>query len=399
MPGSITKEFPLDTIDATLKAIRPGMTLDELRAYATQHTHKDVPVILGHRFVLVEDTGRISYDLFMSLMQQEGVTARRIRKIMYFAFAMRDERIRRFICERVADRNGHWRVNQLTNKRNADFFEQFFRDAPARKARSNIERFLVEAGIVHLNTEAIHLEREDGWLIDAMRVAAQHEPNRRRRRAMVDNPVEYLIRQGLNGLANVSVAELRSLDATATAIAEEDPLEDDVLEAATTAQAQSRTWNRRRPLASDRATASATIDLVARERAATSHWELEHILSTAARALGLDPKHNNNIDMHFDTEFGSVLAEMKSCHRRNLHSQVRRAVSQLLEYRFRYRDVVGESPTLLLVLETRPAERHGWIVEYLQTIGIVPCWRVADRLVTSSQIPQSLDAIIHQTEA
>ena len=62
------------------------------------------------------------------------------------------------------------------------------------------------------------------------------------------------------------------------------------------------------------------------ERASKAHWYLEKALSDSAKARGYNPQDNNQIDMHFETPTAVVLAEMKSCHRRNLRSQVRRGI-------------------------------------------------------------------------
>jgi hypothetical protein len=313
---------------------------------------------------------------------------------MYFEFAMRDQRIGRFICERIAAPSGRWRHTQLVNKANANFFAEFLEPAPAAKARSNFERFLVEAGIFDEHTHEIHLELDDGWLTDAMRVAAQHEPNAARRRLMISKPKQYLVQNNLQGLVNATREELLAINVGETAIAEEDPLEDDVLDSGEAATDASRPWNRSRPRATDRSTASATLNLVARERAARSHWELEKLLADVARSLNIKPQYNNNIDMHFPINEFVVLAEMKSCHGRNLHGQVRRGISQLLEYRYRYRAVLGENVALLLLLETRPTGRSAWLSDYAASLGIVIAWKENDRIVTGVVIPTALSRVV-----
>lgn len=69
--GSLTKEFPLAQIDRTILAIRPGMTLDQLRRFAAANTHSAIPALLAHRFLLVGGDGRIVYDRFLSLVASE----------------------------------------------------------------------------------------------------------------------------------------------------------------------------------------------------------------------------------------------------------------------------------------------------------------------------------------
>src|SRR5262245_15753544 len=113
--GSISKEFPIDAIDQTILAIQPGMSYAELRDYAQRETNVDIPGILRQRFLLVENN-IITYDLFLSLANSEGMDTPRLRKIMYFLWCFRDPRVRGFICERIVRHDGHWDINQLVNK-------------------------------------------------------------------------------------------------------------------------------------------------------------------------------------------------------------------------------------------------------------------------------------------
>ncbi|MCI0463497.1 MAG: hypothetical protein L0Z62_41695, partial [Gemmataceae bacterium] len=65
--GSLTKEFPLDSLDRTILAIRPGWSYDQLRRFASDHTNSGIPALLRHRYLLV-DAGQIVYDRFLSLL-------------------------------------------------------------------------------------------------------------------------------------------------------------------------------------------------------------------------------------------------------------------------------------------------------------------------------------------
>ena len=145
--GSLTKEPPLATLDATVRAITPGMRYDALLAYAAKNTLDVVPGLLAKRFLLLDPTNVIVYDRFLSLASTEGLESPRVRKVMYLVWALRDERLRRFIVERVADRDGKWKISALRNKANSKFLEQWLKGSSAKKARSNIEFFLQETGI------------------------------------------------------------------------------------------------------------------------------------------------------------------------------------------------------------------------------------------------------------
>jgi hypothetical protein len=173
--GSLTKEPPLAALDATIRSITPGMSYNELLAYARKYTHRDAPGLIGKRFLLVERNGAISYDHFLSLADAHGLESPLIRKIMYFVWAYRDERIRRFICDIIADKNGHWRVAQLLSKANSKYFERWLGPSTARKARSNFEYFLVETNIYDPKSRTINLDLNDGWLEHGTIVVAQHE--------------------------------------------------------------------------------------------------------------------------------------------------------------------------------------------------------------------------------
>lgn len=393
--GSLTKEFPLAQIDRTILAIRPGMTLDQLRRFAAANTHSAIPALLAHRFLLVGGDGRIVYDRFLSLVASEGVNRPRVRKAMYFTWALRDPRVARFIINVVADRNGKWRVQQLVRKAIAKFFEEFFEPETAPKVRSNLEYFLVEAGIFNPNTQAVHLELNDGWLGEAMQVTAQHERDPARRRAMTNAPVDFLVSEGLHGLTNSTPDELRG-QATSV-LAEPEPLEDLEIGHPRLHKSPGQSWNRSRPSSAGRISAHAVIDLVARERASDAHWMLEKLMRDAAVASSYAPKQHDQMDMYFTTPRGSVLAEMKSCVRTNLHSQIRRGVSQLFEYRFLFRDLIGSSnPSLVLVVELPPARDQSWLVKYLESLGILLVWKDpdADRLVSPSPVAGPLAGIV-----
>jgi len=187
------------------------MSYDSLRSLAKQKTHVDIPALLSNRFLLVRE-GVIVRDRFLSFVESEGVEQPRIRKVMYMAWALREPRLRRFVLEKICDSDGRWRPREVTRKSNANFFEEYFQDKTTPKVRSNIERFFIEAGLFNPATNQVQLSLADGWLPDAIQVAAQHEDNPARRRAMVNDPVGFLISHGWNGLANATIEELRQVE-------------------------------------------------------------------------------------------------------------------------------------------------------------------------------------------
>lgn len=96
--GSLTKEPPLSTLDATLQAAKPGMNYADLLAFARADgsTHKDAPGLISKRFLLVDSTGKIAYDYFLSLLNTHDIRSPFIRKVMYFVWAYRDETYKAF---------------------------------------------------------------------------------------------------------------------------------------------------------------------------------------------------------------------------------------------------------------------------------------------------------------
>ena len=393
MTGSLTKEFPIHDVDNTIRLVRGGMSYDSLRSQASQNTHVDIPALLSKRFLLVRE-GVIIRDRFLSFVDSEGVDQPRIRKIMYLVWALRDHRLRRFILERICDSAGRWRPREITHKGNAIFFEEFFQDKTTPKVRSNIERFFVEAGIFDTNTQQVELSLADGWLPDAIQVAAQHEDNPARRRAMVNDPIGFLISQGWGGLANATVDGLRGVQNDVDL--NTDAIEDDEIEIDLPPLKTSKKWNRNKPKPRSRQDSVSQTNLVAQERASQAHHLLEKIMAAAATAAGFEPKFNDNIDMFFSTTKGTILAEMKSCWELNLHTQFRRGVSQLFEYEYVYSEMLRPKVIRVMILEIKPTRRNAWLLDYAKHLGILIAWKneSADLLESSMDIPQSLSNII-----
>ncbi len=369
--GSLTKEMPLSRVEKTIKAIVPGMLYAELKTYARENTHPDIPGLIRKRFLLVGSDERIIYDEFLSLVQGEGINSPITRKSMLFVWAYRDERIRRFITERIGGKTGVWSVSNLIDKANADFFSEWHQSGSA-KARSNFERFLVETKIFDRQKGKIDLQLNDGWLEDAARIAAQHEPDITTSLRLRANPYEFLAERSWHALANATKSELRGRNPSLQFEAEPD--EDKLIAAAITNGTSSKKWDRKKPKNMDKGSTQALIDLVARERANQSHHAIEKALVGKVSAKGLVAFTNENIDIFFKTENGSVIFEVKSCTQGNLQAQIRKGISQLLEYRFLYSKELKEPIHLALAIETGPRAGQGWLLEYLSSIRVAVGW-------------------------
>lgn len=398
--GSLTKEPPVERLDATLDLLTPGMTYTYWRELAeTPPAHPDAPGLLRKRFLSVDPNEQLEYDGLFALLMAHGPRHPRVRKIMYFIWAMRDERIRRFIVERIADPSGQWDPKRLTNKENWKFFyEPRGSEGSAKKARSNYERYLEKVGIFDPTTGKIDLSLEDGWLTDAMVILAAKEPDIVTRDRMVRDPLSYLISRGLNALANLPTTSRP--EHYEGQLENWEPVDDRRLpDADGEGNYDARDWLPRDLMRFQQRSTTRSLNLVALERATEAHHLLERIAAAAIEGAGFRPRQTSTIDMYFDRAGGTAILEMKSCNTGNIHSQVRKGVSQLLEYRWRYRTSLADSVTLGLVLETPPTGVRRWLVEYLTSIGICCVWKdpKTETLITSSEVPPLLSEIVFPT--
>lgn len=114
------------------------------------------------------------------------------------------------------------------------------------------------------------------------------------------------------------------------------------------------------------------VDQAIRERANTSHETLVNLMAERLRQRGVVPKANRYIDLSARWEGSDYLFEMKSTTEDNPHSQIRRGLSQLYEYRYiqNVRDA-----RLVLVIEKPLSKKLGWMESYLvHDRGILLVW-------------------------
>lgn len=402
--GSLTKEPPLSRIDATTRLITPGMSYDALLKEARQRAsslpedqapHPDAPGLLRNRFLLVNQEDVIEYDHLLSLVAAHGVNSPIVRKAMYFVWAWRDDRIRDFIVQQIADASGRWSVSRARDKKRQAFFTKFGGAEGAKKSRSNVEFFLEGTGV--LAGSSVTLRPVEPWLLDAMRVASQHEPDPAIRARMLSDPVNLLFDLGLNALADLTAAERGSVvlpESDAELIEEEgDP---ELIPLPTGGDAKD--WQDRSPGTAPPSTSTKVVlnNAIAQERARTSHLMLERILAAGLKKAGRKAQYTNSIDMLSAEKADTIVAEIKSCTARTFHSQVRRGVSQLLEYRWTHRATIPASALLVLLVETEPPKKKRWLVEYLRSIGIHLVWKAhgSDLLVMEGPVPGLLTKLV-----
>jgi len=147
--GSLTKEPPLATLDATIEGVSPGMPYSELLEFGRRSTHRDAPGLIRKRFLLLDPQHRIVYDRFLALSASDGLQSPRVRKVMYFVWAFRDERLRRSIPEIAAHGWRNATMHELMNWLRAPFFERFPCDPSTRKTGPILHVAVCPAGARH----------------------------------------------------------------------------------------------------------------------------------------------------------------------------------------------------------------------------------------------------------
>lgn len=109
---------------------------------------------------------------------------------------------------------------------------------------------------------------------------------------------------------------------------------------------------------------------IKKERANIIHEMLVNTMSKKVLDHNLKPLNNALIDLFVTEGDSSVIFEMKSIHNSNECSQIRKAISQLYEYRFIHNMTNAE---LCIVLNKKPIET--WIIEYVvRDRNILICW-------------------------
>jgi len=109
-----------------------------------------------------------------------------------------------------------------------------------------------------------------------------------------------------------------------------------------------------------------------RDRASRTHNYLTDLVAKKIRKEGCIPKRNIFIDLAAQVERHKFLFEIKSTTEKNAHSQIRRGISQLYEYR--YLQAVPDAK-LILVIEKPLVPNLKWIADYLiQDRGIYLVW-------------------------
>jgi len=133
----------------------------------------------------------------------------------------------------------------------------------------------------------------------------------------------------------------------------------------------------------NRELADPEITRIKRQKRNLAHKLLIDKMCDYLTILGATPKENPHIDLYAEIPTdGSFLFEMKSGGE-NFLDQIRKGISQLYEYRFRYKNGIRDDTVLCLVIPDAP-NQIPWLCEYLcKDRGICLCWFTADGLLES----------------
>lgn len=108
------------------------------------------------------------------------------------------------------------------------------------------------------------------------------------------------------------------------------------------------------------------------------HQQILQLLARHIRAKGLRPTYNRHVDLRVGIKDSEVLFEVKTADALNFQEQVRRSVSQLLEYRYRYKTYcAGRQIILAAVIEAgASSEQYEFARGFLSELGIaMVLWR------------------------
>jgi len=134
------------------------------------------------------------------------------------------------------------------------------------------------------------------------------------------------------------------------------------------------------------------------ERANNTHEQLVQEVADIIRSNGCDPlEDSNSFDVALEGDYAALI-EIKTIKRSNCISQIRKAVSQLPEYRWRHREKFGPDSKQIIVLSEDPLQYiDEEYMEYLtEDRGMIIAWKAQDALVDSSG--QSLEEILFPSQ-
>jgi hypothetical protein len=353
-----------------LRSIEADVPFDEL------NTPESQVIITARQRYLLEDDGIVRRDKLIDLIWDEDTFTPRVKMVMYFLFLFRDQRYRDFICTRVADSSGVWNGAVFQSQSTA-----FFKKAGGRKAFTNLRRMLVHLDL--LTDEPKYAVRAfpplEDWLPDAVEIAAQYVTDTNERQQFLANPTAFLVQHKIHGLLNAQAKAIAQIKVNV--VYEDAP---DLLPiyqiadqgSGTLASTALKKWDKKAPLKSKDFTPIEVFKNPAlMEKANWQHFLLEKLMAADCEASGYEAQFSVHIDLLAQSPDQTILFEMKSCTAGNVRSQIRRAVSQVLEYSYLYRDEIPADTLLCVVVERKPRGRDAWLIGYLESLEICLVWK------------------------
>lgn len=114
--------------------------------------------------------------------------------------------------------------------------------------------------------------------------------------------------------------------------------------------------------------------IIRREKANREHARILNMLAASLRLRYDDVYENTFIDLLANAGGQSFIFEIKSNNSRNVLSQIRKAIAQLYEYRYR-----SELPQAILCVVLQQKPPQDWVIDYLlNDREILVCWLVDD---------------------
>jgi hypothetical protein len=322
---------------------------------------------------LITKNGVVVRDKLIDLIHEEGKLTERVKFVMYFLFMFRDKRYRDFLCNIVGRKDGKWDTDVFRKHHTS-----YFRHAGGHKAFTNLRQFLFQAGVLRETDLTVYMPDLSGWFPAAVEVSAQSISDTVARKGFLASPYSFLVRRRINALLNATPDELAGLEIDVPFEEAEDQLPPIEVEgdAGDVDTSDFRDWDRIPPAqrrGQDKY--QITSDPAVLERANYQHYVLESIVAGLCKERKMVVQTNRHIDLIATLGATSVLFEMKSCTEAGTRSQVRRAVSQLLEYRYLYQTKLGKDVRLCAVIERRPRKSAEWLLGYLAHLGMGLIWK------------------------
>jgi hypothetical protein len=253
-----------------------------------------------------------------------------------------------------------------------------FPQAGGRKAFTNLRQLLVGANLLTSKFSVKSFPSLDLWFADAVDISATHITDPVAQKAFVSSPQAFLIKYKLQGLLNTTAQQLAKVDVQN--ISDESP---DLLpvyslpaKATSLTNPNFKSWDRAAPLRKGQLSPTVVQSNPALlERASGQHFLLEKMMKKVCTNSGHDAKYNVHIDLFIETNTGCLLFEMKSCTLGSTRSQIRRAVSQVFEYPYIYRDELSKPIQRCIVVERKPRGSNEWLIKYVEFLEIGLVWR------------------------